>query len=338
MPEHDFRVTNRRSIDERMREAGPAAAGIWMLSGSWSCAAGTDGWVAAHYVKSWPGGGAAAKKLVSVGLWSEHRRGTQDGWLFNQQEWLDEQRLAAEVEKERQDAAARARRHRQQRKDKDLQESGQLTTGPMVVPPPDEPDPDEDDVTLSVTRDAHRTSRLSVTPNVTDMRHGERALLPSPSPSLEGGWVEEEGSRSERADPPASSSQTPQADEPAPPAPQPQRSAHGQFVDWLRWMARDDLVALDRRCELHAQDPPGTRTPACTDCQRRRRAIEQVVEAQRFDEQRAITNTSVRRRVCPDCDESGYRLGPDGSTVEPLARCEHPRVPLTAAALTGAAP
>lgn len=338
MPEHDFRVTNRRSIDERMREAGPAAAGIWMLSGSWSCAAGTDGWVAAHYVKSWPGGAAAAKKLVQVRLWIPHRRGTQDGWLFAQDEWLDEQRLAAEVEKERQDAAARARKHRQQRKDQDLRESGQLTTGPMALPPPEEPDPGEDDVTASVTRDAPRTSRLSVTPNVTPMRHGERALLPSPSPSLEGGWVEEEGSRSERADPGASSSEPPQQDAPTPPAPQPQRSAHGRFVDELRAMPHAELVALDRRCELHAQDQPGARTPACTDCQRRRRVIEQVIEAQRLDEQRAITTTTVRRRVCPDCDEVGYRLGPDGSTVEPLVRCEHPRVPLTGAALTGAAP
>lgn len=326
----DFRMNDYRAEDGRLREAGLPAAGLFAMAGVVAMRDGTDGWVPMYFVRSWPGGPSAAKKLCSEGLWTRHQLGTRDGYLFDQDEWEREQRSAAQVEKDKADAAARARKARQKQKDAALRASGQLTTGPIVVPdPPPEEEP-ASTVTRDATRDDDRTSHLSVTAHVTPMRHAERALLPPPPPPPRGGYEEEEISSSERANPGASSAETPSGE--------PQRSAHGQFMDRLRSMTRDELVALDRRCDVHFQLPPGTATPACTDCQRHRRAIDRVVDEAGVAQQQQRTTDTVRARVCPDCDEHRWRLGPDGAPLEPAQRCDHPRVPHTGAALTGAAP
>lgn len=305
----DFRVPDYRAEDGRLREAGLAAAGLFMEAGAASMRDGTDGWVPAHYVRSWPGGAATAKKLVSSGLWSRHRLGSRDGYLFDQDEWNAEQRLAVEIARDRELAAERARRSRQARKDRDLRESGQLSHL-VGVPAPSEPEPaDNPSVTPSVTRDADRTSPGHVTPtvtgHVTPERHDERALLPHPPPLPTGGSVEEEGSRSVRGGPLAA-------------------------VE-LKALSRSELAALDTRCDRCRGRPPGATSEPCNDCGLRRRAVrdaqqhrERLEQHARDDLARRRTDAAARRDACPGCDEHGWQLGAGGVVLEPATRCPHP--------------
>lgn len=108
----DFRVSDTAADHPKLRAAGIAAAGLWTMAGSWSMnpARLTDGWIPHHYVKSWPNGVRAARRLVEVGLWEEDEREGVRGYQFH--DWAEYQRQRAAFEDDKRKARERMARRR----------------------------------------------------------------------------------------------------------------------------------------------------------------------------------------------------------------------------------
>jgi len=91
-----FKVDDNLHSHEKARGAGLAAMGLWAVSGSYSSAYLTEGWVPRWFVVGWPSGAKLAAKLVAAGLWDE----SDDGcWLFHQ--WDERNPSKEQVEAER---------------------------------------------------------------------------------------------------------------------------------------------------------------------------------------------------------------------------------------------
>lgn len=71
--------------------------GLWVMSGAWSSAYLTDGWVSEAFVAGLAHGRADADRLVEVGLWHPAPEG---GWAFH--EWEQSNPTRDEVEFRRQ--------------------------------------------------------------------------------------------------------------------------------------------------------------------------------------------------------------------------------------------
>lgn len=56
-------------------------------------------------------------------------------------------------------------------------------------------------------------------------------------------------------------------------------------------------------------------------------AADVVTRAKRLAAQRQSIRRTDIVEACPDCDECGWRLGPDRAVIDPAERCTHPRVP-----------
>lgn len=96
-----------------------AAAGLWALAGSWCSENLTDGFVPDYLPEELGASEDLARVLVRVGLWSA----TDGGWVFHQ--WHEDgdgssrQPRKVDVEKRRQDVAARQARWRANRSTRD---------------------------------------------------------------------------------------------------------------------------------------------------------------------------------------------------------------------------
>jgi hypothetical protein len=101
----DFRVHESAPEHRKMRAAGLAAIGLWTMSGAYSTREGTDGWVPAHFVATWPGGKRQVKTLLQIGLWWPEDRDGIPGFRFH--DFLDYQRSAEQIEQEKEKARAR---------------------------------------------------------------------------------------------------------------------------------------------------------------------------------------------------------------------------------------
>lgn len=101
----DFRIDETAPEHPKLRAAGLAAAGLWAMAGAHSMKEGTDGWVPAYWVGTWPSGKRYANTLVKVGLWTVEARNGIQGYRFH--DFLDYQRSAKKIEEEREKAQQR---------------------------------------------------------------------------------------------------------------------------------------------------------------------------------------------------------------------------------------
>lgn len=90
-----FKVDDKLHDHRKIRKAGKAAMGVWVLAGSWSMDNLTDGFIPADVLIRW-GGRTDAGRLVTAGLWYEDEQGGESGWRFH--DWARFQPSAAVTE------------------------------------------------------------------------------------------------------------------------------------------------------------------------------------------------------------------------------------------------
>lgn len=101
-----FKVDDALHDDKKSRVAGIPAMGLWVLAGSWCMDNLTDGFVPASVPVRWAANyRRLAAALVAAGLWHEHVKDGESGWLFH--DWDKYQPSAAKVKKERKEARER---------------------------------------------------------------------------------------------------------------------------------------------------------------------------------------------------------------------------------------
>ena len=97
-----FRVDDALHGHPKARAAGTRPMGLWVMSGAWSSAYLTDGYVSEAFVSGLAHGRTDADRLVAVGLWHPLDSG---GWQFH--EWDQSNPTRAEVEFRREVERAR---------------------------------------------------------------------------------------------------------------------------------------------------------------------------------------------------------------------------------------
>lgn len=80
-----FKVDDKLHDHRKVRAAGKAAMGVWVLAGSWCMASETDGFVPESVLNRW-GAKKDADRLVAVGFWEPATQDGEDGWRFH--DWL----------------------------------------------------------------------------------------------------------------------------------------------------------------------------------------------------------------------------------------------------------
>ena len=100
-----FKVDDGLHAHPKSRAAGPAALGLWVITGSYSMAYKLDGFAPEWFVETWPRGKKLAEQLVKSGLWEAAEMNGTPGWRFH--DWLDYQPSAEDIEADR--AASRER-------------------------------------------------------------------------------------------------------------------------------------------------------------------------------------------------------------------------------------
>lgn len=80
-----FKVDDKLHDHRKPRKAGKAAMGVWVLAGSWSMAAETDGFIPEHVLARW-GTKRDAERLVEAGFWFPDTDDGEAGWRFH--DWL----------------------------------------------------------------------------------------------------------------------------------------------------------------------------------------------------------------------------------------------------------
>lgn len=89
-----FRVDDKLHDHRKIRKAGKAAMGVWVLAGSWAMGTGSDGFVPEDVLLRW-GVKADANRLVAAGLWLVDELEGEQGWRFH--DW-EEFQPSAEVQ------------------------------------------------------------------------------------------------------------------------------------------------------------------------------------------------------------------------------------------------
>lgn len=106
-----FKVDDTLHSHPKPRKAGLPAMGLWALSGSYSMAYKTDGFVPEWFVASWQNGRKLADLLVKAGHWEIGEKDGDAGWFFH--DWLDYQPSSDEIEADREHARDRQRKRRE---------------------------------------------------------------------------------------------------------------------------------------------------------------------------------------------------------------------------------
>lgn len=87
-----FKVDDKLHDHRKVRKAGKASMGVWVLAGSWSMDNLTDGFIPEHVLLRW-GTRADAGRLVAAGLWYVDEYEGERGWRFH--DWTRFQPSAA---------------------------------------------------------------------------------------------------------------------------------------------------------------------------------------------------------------------------------------------------
>ena len=106
-----FKVDDTLHSHPKPRKAGLPAMGLWALSGSYSMAYKTDGFVPDWFVCSWQHGRKLADALVKAGQWEIGEKDGEAGWYFH--DWLHYQPSSTEIEADRENARERQRKRRE---------------------------------------------------------------------------------------------------------------------------------------------------------------------------------------------------------------------------------
>lgn len=120
-----FKVDDQFHDHRKAAKAGVEAVGLWSLAGSWCADNLTDGFLPEYVPVRWtPRWRALSKRLIEAGLWNEHERDGEKGWLFH--EWEERQPTRDEVEADRAEARdrmalLRAKRKAERRKALDVE-------------------------------------------------------------------------------------------------------------------------------------------------------------------------------------------------------------------------
>lgn len=109
-----FKVDDKLHSHRKARKAGKAAMGLWVLAGSWSADNLTDGFIPATQIGACLGTRADARRLVDAGLWIPCEIDGEKGWMFN--DWPSYNPSKEQVEKRREEGAARLQRWREKQK------------------------------------------------------------------------------------------------------------------------------------------------------------------------------------------------------------------------------
>lgn len=121
-----FAVDDSFHSHPKAMAAGPAALGLWVIAGSWSCANLTDGFVPDYVLpRLAEGAGELARKLVAAGLW----RRAKGGYRFH--DWSDYQQSREDrLRKREQWRTKKARQRAEKGKGgKEPQVRGQMSPG-----------------------------------------------------------------------------------------------------------------------------------------------------------------------------------------------------------------
>jgi hypothetical protein len=94
-----FMVDDLLHAHRKARKAGLEAMGLWVVAGSYCQSQLTDGFVPDWFVRSWPDGDVAAKRLVDAGLWIKGTSDGEDGYQYHQ--WYPRQLTKEQVEARR---------------------------------------------------------------------------------------------------------------------------------------------------------------------------------------------------------------------------------------------
>lgn len=96
-----FKVDDTFHAHPKVMAASPAALGLWVVAGSWSAQALTEGRIPRHVLpRLMPKWDRYARELVALGLWEE----TEDGFVFH--DWADYNPTRAEALAQRERKAA----------------------------------------------------------------------------------------------------------------------------------------------------------------------------------------------------------------------------------------
>ena len=99
-----FNVGDEEHSDPNLRDAGLDGFGLYAAAGSYCMNHLTEGFVPDWFVKGWPGGIKAAKKLIAVGIWArveqgyryiEWRQETREKVLARKAKWREDKRRQA---------------------------------------------------------------------------------------------------------------------------------------------------------------------------------------------------------------------------------------------------
>lgn len=108
-----FRVDDQLPDHRKVRRAGTASMGLWLLTGAWSAGHLTDGWVPREVALRY-GTQRQAERLVETGLWLEATVDDEPGWMFHQ--WTEHQPSREQVQQRRKSAAERQAQWREEKK------------------------------------------------------------------------------------------------------------------------------------------------------------------------------------------------------------------------------
>lgn len=112
-----FKVDDGFYDHPKVIEAGTAAAGLWVRTGSWASKHETDGFIPKKVARTY-GTPGMAKALVGSGLWTE----VEGGYQFHQ--WSDEGRQPTRSQRDAERIAARTRMRKLRGKQGDLDTGG----------------------------------------------------------------------------------------------------------------------------------------------------------------------------------------------------------------------
>lgn len=134
-----FKSDDKLPDHRKVRRAGTAAMGLWVLAGCWSSDNLTDGFVPRVIARRWDPRGIYATKLVKSELWFDATSDGEAGYQFvNWSEWNP---TKAEVEAERERARSRMKKARLRRtggeRSDDVRPNEQGTSGEVPLPRPD---------------------------------------------------------------------------------------------------------------------------------------------------------------------------------------------------------
>lgn len=142
-----FKADDGLPDHRKVRRAGTAPMGLWVLAGTWAARNLTDGFVPREIAKRWDPRGSYARSLVKSELWIEAVHDGEQGFQFH--DWEGYQPMKAVVEAEREAARERMKKRRAKRTTGDGSEDVPANTDrssdsvrvPRPDPIPTHPDP-----------------------------------------------------------------------------------------------------------------------------------------------------------------------------------------------------